>query len=60
VARDAEQVRAELETQREGLTADVEDLREEGSKLKSRLPVVIGGAAAAFLALRAVKRLLRR
>jgi hypothetical protein len=60
VARRVEDVRAELETEREGLTADVEDLREEGTKLKSKLPVVLGAAAAALVGLRTVKRLLRR
>jgi hypothetical protein len=50
--RTTEQIRSELETEREGLAGAVEHLREElgdatdiGGKLKSKLPVVAAGAA---------------
>ena len=59
-SRSVEEVRQELASEREGLTEAVEDLREEGGKLKSKLPVVIGGAVAGLVGLRAVSRLLRR
>jgi hypothetical protein len=59
-SRSVEEVRQELASVREGLTEAVDDLREEGGKLKSKLPVVIGAAAAGLIGLRAVSRLLRR
>jgi hypothetical protein len=59
-SRSVEEVRQELASEREGLTEAVDDLREEGGKLKSKLPVVIGAAAAGLIGLRAVSRLLRR
>ena len=50
--RTQEQIRSELEAEREGLAGAVEHLREElgeatdiGGKLKSKLPVVAAGAA---------------
>jgi hypothetical protein len=58
--RDVEDVRRELASEREGLSADVDDLREGSSKLKSKLPLVVGGALASLVGLRALKRLLRR
>jgi hypothetical protein len=59
-SRSVEEVRQELASEREGLTEAVEDLREEGGKLKSKLPVLIGGAVAGLIGLRAVARRLRR
>jgi len=50
-SRSVEDVRQELASEREGLTEAVEDLREEGGKLKSRLPLVLGGGLATLLAL---------
>ena len=53
--RTPEQIERELATEREGLSAAVEDLREAtnvGRKLKAKLPVAAAGALAAgfFLA----------
>ena len=59
-SRSVEDVRQELASEREGLTEAVEDLREEGGKLKSRLPLLLGGAVAGLIGVRAVSRLLRR
>ena len=59
-SRSVEEVRQELASEREGLTEAVEELREEGGKLKSRLPLVLGGAAAGLIGLRAAARLIRR
>jgi len=54
VTRTPEQIRAELENEREGLADSVETLREElgeatdiGGKLKAKLPLVAAGAASA-------------
>jgi hypothetical protein len=58
--RRAEDLRRELESEREGLTEAVEDLRHEGSRLKARLPIVLGGALASLIGLRAARRLVRR
>jgi hypothetical protein len=58
--RSAEDVRRELESEREGLTDAVGELREEGGKLKSKLPVVLGGFVAGVVALRALRRALGR
>jgi hypothetical protein len=60
MARSVEDVRRQLQSERAGLTEAVGDLREEGGKLKSRLPVVAGSAVAGVVALRALGRLLRR
>ena len=59
-SRSVEDVRQELASEREGLTEAVEDLREEGGKLKSRLPLVLGGAVAGLIGLRTAARLIRR
>jgi len=59
-SRSVEDVRQELASEREGLTEAVEDLREESGKLKSRLPLVLGGAVAGLIGLRAAARLIRR
>jgi hypothetical protein len=58
--RTVEDVRREIETEREDLSVAVGDLREEGAKLKSKLPVVAGGALASVVALKTLKRLIRR
>ena len=54
MTRTPEQIRAELENEREGLADSVETLREElgeatdiGGKLKAKLPLVAAGAASA-------------
>jgi hypothetical protein len=54
VTRTPEQIRAELDAEREQLATSVEHLREElgeatdiGGKLKSKLPIVAAGAASA-------------
>jgi hypothetical protein len=58
--RSADEVRRELRTERAGLTQAVDDLRETGGRLKSRLPVVAGSALAGLVALRTLRRLVRR
>ena len=60
MARSVDDVRRELRNEREGLSEAVEDLREEGSKLRSKVPVVLGSAVASVVALRTLKRLIRR
>jgi hypothetical protein len=60
VARSLEEVRRQLAREREGLTEAVGDLREEGGRIRSRLPVVAGSAVAGVVALRALRRLRRR
>jgi hypothetical protein len=55
MSRSVEEVRRQLASERERLTAAVDDLREEGGRLRSKLPVV-AGALAGLLALRAVVR----
>ena len=58
--RRVEDVRHELEHERDGLSEAVGHLREETGKLKSKLPVVLGGAVASLLAVRALARRARR
>jgi hypothetical protein len=55
-----EEVRRELASEREGLTEAVGDLREQGGRLRSRLPALAGGAVGTAIALRLAKRLLLR
>jgi hypothetical protein len=62
--RSVEDVRRELASERESLTEAVEELREEGGKLRSKLPVVAAGALGGIIllkgGLRAAGSLLRR
>jgi hypothetical protein len=57
-SRSVQQVRSELESEREGLTEDVEELREEGDRLKSKLPLIVGGTIAGLVALRVLRRVI--
>jgi hypothetical protein len=59
-SRSVEEVRQELASEREGLTEAVDDFREEGGKLKSKLPLLLGGAFGALVALKAVARRARQ
>jgi hypothetical protein len=60
VARSVEEVRRQLASERERLTEAVDDLREEGGRLRSKLPQLAAGALGTVIVLRTAKRLLLR
>jgi hypothetical protein len=60
MARSVEDVRRELRSERADLTDAVGDLRAEGGRLRSKLPLAFGGAVASLLALRAVAKRAKR
>jgi hypothetical protein len=60
VARSAEEDRRDLASERAELTSAVGELREEGGRLKAKLPLLAGGALASVVALKALGRAFRR
>jgi hypothetical protein len=58
--RSAEQVKREIESERERLGDAVKTLRSQAGSVRRRLPLVAIGAAGAGVALRAAKRRLAR
>jgi hypothetical protein len=59
-ARSTEEVRRELESERERLGQAARSLRSQAETVKRKLPVVALGAAGAAVALRLLTKLVRR
>jgi hypothetical protein len=58
--RTTDDVLRDLAAERAGLASDVEELRTEGDRIRSKIPQAIAATVGVVIAMRAAKRLLRR
>jgi len=58
--RTTDDVLRDLATERAGLASDVEELRTEGDRIRSKIPQAVAATVGLIVAVKAVKRLARR